>query len=131
MSIVIPGGTAKQMAIQATTESVKIGVHIAIGAATGAVTLNPMAVVAVAADVAGLMWKAGAYLHHKSNLQSQLAVCLKEYCEAGYLTCAMDGQGKPTSWRTTPLLQDAKILLQVYPDIKQYISDMSVSPVEM
>jgi hypothetical protein len=83
----------------------------------------------VATRLGALAWKAGAYLHHNSTLQSQLAVCLEEYCEAGYL--AKTGDDKATIWQTTSVFRDAKMVLDIYPDIKQYLNDQAFTEAEM
>ena len=85
---------------------------------------------AMAATKLGLVaWKAAAYVHHNNTIQSQLAVCLEEYCEAGYLT--KTGDDKATIWKTTPALRDAKMVLNIYPDIKQYLNDQAFTEAEM
>jgi hypothetical protein len=88
--------------------------------------------VKVATKIGFLAWKAGAYLHHRSTLQSQLAVCLEEYCEAGYLEkSTTPGDDKATVWQTTPVFRDAKMVLDIYPDIKQYLEDKAFTEAEM
>jgi hypothetical protein len=86
----------------------------------------------VATKMGVLAWKAGAYLHHRSTLQSQLAVCLEEYCERGYLEkTTTPGDDKATIWRTTSVFRDAKMVLDIYPDIKQYLDDQAFTEAEM
>lgn len=88
--------------------------------------------VKVVTKIGTLAWKAGAYLHHHSTLQSQLAVCLKEYCEAGYLEkTTTPGDDKATIWQTTSVFRDAKMVLDIYPDIKQYLNDQAFTEAEM
>jgi hypothetical protein len=91
-----------------------------------------VSLVKVASKIGVLAWKAGAYLHHHSTLQSQLAVCLEEYCEAGYLAkTTTPGDDKATIWRTTSLFRDAKMVLDIYPDINQYLNDQAFTEAEM
>jgi len=86
----------------------------------------------VATKIGILAWKAGAYLHHNSTLQSQLAVCLEEYCDAGYLAkTETPGDDKATVWQTTSVFRDAKMVLDIYPDIKQYLNDQAFTESEM
>src|SRR5437764_1956509 len=85
-----------------------------------------------ATQIGLLAWKAGAYLHHRSTLQSQLAACLEEYCEAGYLKkTTTPGDDKSTIWQTTSVFRDAKMVLDIYPDIKQYLNDQAFTEAEM
>jgi hypothetical protein len=91
-----------------------------------------VSLVRVATKIGVLVWKAGAYLHHHSTLQSQLAVCLEEYCEAGYLAkTTTPGDDKATIWQTTSVFRDAKMVLGIYPDIKQYLNDQAFTEAEM
>ena len=86
----------------------------------------------VATKIGVLAWKAGAYLHHRSTLQSQLGACLEEYCEAGYLEkTTTPGDDKATIWQTTSAFRDAKMVLDIYPDIKQYLNDQAFTEAEM
>jgi hypothetical protein len=86
----------------------------------------------VATKVSLLVWKAGAYLYHNNTLQNQLAVCLEEYCEAGYLEkTTTPGDDNATIWQTTPVFRDAKMVLDIYPDIKQYLNDKAFTEAEM
>ena len=83
-------------------------------------------------EISVLAWKAGAYLNHRSTIQSQLTTCLQEYREKGYLTkITTPGDNKATVWQTTPVFRDAKMVLDIYPDIKQYLHDHAFTEAEM
>ena len=97
--------------------------------ALGTVDPSGASLANVVTEISVPAWKAGAYLNHRSTIHSQLAACLEEYCEAGYL--AKTGDDKATIWQTTSAFRDAKMVLDIYPDIKQYLHDHAFTEAEM
>ena len=93
----------------------------------GADPTGASTVIHIVGDVAGLVWKAGAYLYHKNTADTRLSVCLGEYQAAGYLeTTTAVGSAKVTSWTTTPKLQNANMVSRIYPDIHQYLARRNI-----
>jgi len=113
---------AKDLAKQTT--------KIVLMAATGAA--DPTAAVRAAIDVGALAWRAGTYIYHKNTVQKQLDVCLEEYREAGYLAAvSATDDANYTSWSTTMKFQEAKMVLQIYPDIAQYVKEGAFTQEEL
>jgi hypothetical protein len=123
-------GTAKDVAKGLASDAAGMVFHgVVSDVVYGSVDITGASMIKLVADVGVLAWKAGAYLHHRSTVQSQLAACLKEYCDVGYLETV--GKDKATIWRTTPAFQDAKMVLGIYPDIKHYLNEQAFTEAEM
>jgi hypothetical protein len=104
---------------------------VVVGAATG-IGVDPTGVVSAFLAAGALAFKAGAYIKHRSTVSEFLGTCLEEYCTAGLLTEVTTTTGvKPSMWRTTRMFRDARIFLQVYPDIAQYIIDEKITDDEL